>query len=339
MCSISEPIDAMAASMRVQRWAGEAYRSYCARVAYACVRPWVWAYCVDDGANGSIGIGKQALNARLKRWVTSMDNLYPGLRSWFGVEGGGLSLSYNRLIDVDDIIEAGFSGRYMVHKPVLVSLDGEYSVAIGAFEITDSSAYVCGERVGSTLTTGLCTLVRYPGGTLEPVPPFWETDAATMKWCRAADVGAVDYIDLTSRRWGLRSSESWRDKPMWSDGISIARLRAVGYGPNRYFMARRARGGVEFAELEWYRATELWLHLRAMADRAIRVRVKSLDNHHVMLDGIPLMLLPGTCGRYLDAMTWPLEAIDDWSVRVARKEALPTIRNLLEKCAVALQEV
>lgn len=339
MSSAVGPVDSMAASIRVQRHAGESDLSYSARVSYSCARAWVWAACIDDGAGGTQGVTKQALNARSKRWILAMGDLYPGLTEWFGIDEGTLPLVYNRMIDIEDVIEGEANGRYVARRPSLVRVDENAALVVGTFELTDPAAQVCGQRVESTITTGLCTLVPSDGEAPGPIPPFWETDLATMEWHPAADVGEVEYANPESRRWGLRNAESWRGDPVWHEGMAIARMRTDGGLPDLYYLARRAARGTLLTDLTWNRAAELWLHLRAVSGNGIVTQVRGIDNHHSRLERIPLPLLPGTYGRYIDALTWPIEGVGDWYNRIVRKEALPTIRNLLSKCDVKTRDV
>ena len=324
------PFDAMAADMGVLRHYGEDDFGFCSRVAYSCVRPWVWSFCMDDGADGSAGVSKQAINARLKRWLSALETLRPGMNEWFGVPEGKAALVYNRLIDIDDISEASPGGRYVAHRPHFVQLTDAIAVVVGAIEASGISGYV---------TTGLCSLAAHEGELPSAPPPFWETEAELLTWSKESDVGDVEYVNLSSRRWGLRAAESWQSGAEWADGMSLARLVGGRTVPDRYYIARRSRGPVLLSEIGWDRAAELWLFLRSATGNGICGRTRMLDEHHATIEGVPLAMLSGTYGRYFDALSWPVSNVGDSTRRTIRAEAVPAVRELLALCQVDLREV
>lgn len=324
------PFDAMAADMGLVRQSGEDDLGFCSRVAYSCARPWIWSFCMDDGASGSIGVSKQAINARLKRWLSALETLRPGLNEWFGVSEGKAALVYERLIDIDDISEEAPDGRYVAHKPHVIQLTETIAAVVG----------VMGPReISGSVTTGLCSLVAHEGNLPSVQLPLWETETGLLTWNKQSDIGDVEYVNLLSRRWSLRTAESWRSSAEWVDGMSLARLAGGRIAPDRYYMARQSRGSTLLTQIGWDKAAELWLWLRAASGNGICGRMRVIDNHHAAIEGIPLSMLPGTYGRYVDALSWPADSIDDSMRRTARVEAVPVIRRLLALSQVGLREI
>ena len=331
-------LEYMASGMQVLRMPNEKNSSFYARAAYSCARPWVSAFCMDDGADGTRGIAKQGINARLRRWLRDVDSLFPGIQKWFDVSNGKLSRIYERLIDIDDIVEDGLSTRFRARSPELIPISEGYAIVVGAYDMSVTDEAVCGIPISKTVTSGLCTVVRTECVSPPALSHWWETDLSTMAWSRINDVGEVRYLNTSCNAWGLRTSEAWQESPVWIEGITLAALKTGMQGAGKYFIARPTRGSVMLSEIDWFHAAELWLKLRRLSNRCITVRAIPYGRNHIYLKGIPIRMLPITLGRYVDAMTWPVERIDDDSNRIIRKEIMTSVANLLERCDVMVRE-
>ena len=332
--------DAIASDLGIIRYKDEDDNSFCRRVAYSAARPWISAFCLDDGSEGKVGLTKQGINRRLKSWVEALDDVRPGIRAWFKVDEGGLPVIYNRLIDLEDIVPNGFTNSYFAHAPQIMPVcDG--SALIVGFVDTSNRDGVCGIAQKSLITSGLSTFITSDVSAPEYEPSWWETDLNYMPWDSAAAYGTLEYANLKCRggRWSLRHSDAWSNEPELVDSITLARPTSSPTGEIQYYACRRAGGSLYLSKINRLMAQELFFYMRMRQGNRASAAYKRLDERHVLL-AIPTSIVPGQYARILGSIGWPIDdATGSNTSIVTRSELLPAIKTLLERSYFSFREV
>lgn len=327
----------MASDIGVYRFAGEDDESFCHRVAYSAARFWVSAFCLDDGAEGETGISRQAINRRLKGWIGDLEKLKPGIAEWFAVDSDGLPLVYGRLIDIGDIIVNGFNDAYVAKSASDLVVSHGFSCITGFYDPTASDLRVCGHSENDLFVSGLTTISAAHNPDVDEWIPWWEIDLDFMPWESASNFGDVKYVDAHSSCLNVNRSDAWMDDVEWLTDISLAKVERSGLPPALY-AARKNRGGCKFSPITWNQAEELFFHLRDICGNKAISRYVRLDEEHIRIF-LPVGFVPGDINRVLDAVGWPVEAVNDRFNRVVRAEALPLVRGLLEASSIGVREV
>lgn len=327
----------MARDVGVKRHSGETDDSFFTRVAYTGSRYWVSAFCMDDGAGGTDGLTRQALNRRLKTWIGRLSEVRPSLGDWFEANQGGVSCVYNRLINIEEIVPNGFSGRFLAQPPRLLPVSKGHALIIGMADPTVQAGDVLGHDRSSIVASGLASLVSTctepPGRT----PRWWETEWGLLQWARASEFDGVEYANPKARSWSLGKTETWSPSVELTDGIAIARTISNARGGTNYYAVRGGRREKLLCLIDLTRAYELYYFIRKRAGNPVVARLQRLDDAHIRFD-MPLRLIPGEQGRVLEAISWPMSSVSDSFRRIARAEAADLVGNLLAICNVALRE-
>lgn len=327
----------MARDVGVKRHSGETDDSFFARVAYTGSRYWVSAFCMDDGAGGTDGLTRQALNRRLKTWIDRLSEVRPVMSSWFEVDQGGVSYVYNRLIDIEEIVPNGFSDRFLAQPPRLLPVSKGRALIIGMADPTVKAGDVLGHARSSIVASGLASLVSTTTEPPSRTPRWWETEWELLQWVRASEFEGVEYASPKARSRGLGKAEIWSPSVELTDGIAIAKTISNAKGGTNYYAVRDGTRGPFLCSIDRTRAYELYYFIRRRAGNPVTVRLQRLDDAHIQFD-MPLRLIPGEQGRVLEAVSWPMSSVSDGYRRIVRTEAADLVGELLANCNVALRE-
>lgn len=338
MPSKNEMFRRIAQDVGVIRYRGEVDESFCRRAAYTGARYWISAFCMDDGSNGSSGLTRQVLNRRLRAWIEKLDSAQPGLSEWFDVGSGKVSSLYNRLIDIDELIPEGFTGRFKARQPSVLKVCSGQSLIVGMFDPTNEKDVVLGHRKADIVASGLASVISSNWEESVERPRWWETEWDLLAWSRESDFGAVEYANPASHAWGLRNNEVWSSEYQSAEGIALARTSSSVHGGTAYFAVRNVRGRQFLSEIGFSKASELFYYIRKVSGNPVTARFRIVDDLHVWLK-MPLGLIPGEYDRILEVVSWPVESVSDRFHRLARAECTPLVRELLSKSGVVLKEV
>lgn len=327
----------MAKDIGVKKYKGESDEGFSRRTAYTASRYWTSAFCMDDGSGGDSGLSRQALNRKLRSWIGRLDNAQPGMSEWFEVDQGNVSCIYNRLIDVGELKEDGFSNRFRAQPPKLAVVGMGQALIVGMFDPTNTSEAVLGYRRPDIVATGLASIVASDLEAPAQNPRWWETEWELLAWARASDFGSVEYANPATRAWGLRNGEVWSPDFRPTKGIALARTTSNDRGGTTYYAARPVGGKPFLCSVEQTKALELYYHLKEIAGNPVVARLRRIDDQHVEL-AMPLGLIPGEYDRVLEVASWPVRNVYDRFDRLMRAECVPMARDLLSKCGVVLKE-
>lgn len=324
-----EAFSAIASDIGVRRFADEEEDSFCCRVAYSAARFWLSAFCMDDGAVGEEGLTKQAMNRRLKTWVSNLDDVRPGIGAWFDDGGKGLSTIYNRLIDVGDLAPKGFSGSFVATRPVKVDLSSRMSCIVGFYDPTIAGANICGHDVRSMVNSGLLSLVHSENALTPRPTPWWVRDCDYMTWEKTSNYNEVKFADVRTMRWNINRPDIWSNAPTWVNDLALARVDGGLAGP-LFFVAVKGHGRVRMSQTTRNQAQELFFYLRCESGHQAVARYTMLDNFHAQAV-LPVGFLPGGDNRVIDAVGWPVEGSADRSNRIIRTETIPLLEEVLSE--------
>lgn len=327
----------MARDVGVKRHSGETDDSFFSRAAYTGSRYWVSAFCMDDGAGGTDGLTRQALNRRLKTWIGRLSEVQPVMSDWFEADQGGASYVYNRLIDIGEIVPNGFSGRFLAQPPRLLPVSEGRALIIGMTDPTVKSNGVLGYDWSSMVASGLASLVATDAEPPNRTLRWWEAEWELLPWARASEYDGVEYANPKARVWGLGRAEAWSPDIVMTDGVALARTASNVQGATSYFAARGGAREPFLCPIEQTRAFELYYMIRKASGNPITARLKRLDDAHVQIN-MPLGLIPGEHDRVLEAVSWPVSRVSDRFTRIVRAEAADLVGELLANCNVALKE-
>lgn len=336
---MSYSIDAfnvIASDVGVKRIVGEDEESFYRRTAYSAARFWLQAFCMDDGAAGKRGLAKQAMNRRLKGWISALDRIHPGIEKWFDADGKGIPAVYNRLINIGDLAPNGFSGLYVATPPSRVALSEGLSCITGYFDPTDDSGLSANDA-NPPLLSGLVSLVRFENGPIFRPESWWIRDSEYLNWKKATDFDEIEFADVHTSRWNISRSDVWRDEPLWIHDLALARTGGTGSNPI-IFMATRKRSRIRLSRISWIQAQELFFYLRGESDNGAVARYSILDDLHAQAD-LPIRFVPGHIGRILDAIGWPVDNAADRFNRIIRVETLPLVEELLSASNIGFERV
>lgn len=332
-----EVFDAIASDIGVKPYEGEQENSFCLRVSYSAARFWLLAFCMDDGASGKDGLSKQAMNRRLKDWVQGLEAIRPGINEWFDADGGGIAAVYNRLIDVGDLAPNGFKNTYLATCPTTIPLSASSSCMKGFFDAAARSSDSCGCDPNPLITSGMLTLIRAENGIIERPEPWWKTDLEYMAWEKISSYEAVEFADIRTSRWNINHSDVWGETPEWVNDLALARAKGIG-SDSITFVAKLTRGHVHLARITWNQGQELFFHLRNETGNGAVAKYAVLDKQHARAI-LPVGFVPGHINRFLDAIGWPVENVNDRFNRIVRIEALPVVNELLAASSIGLEEI
>ena len=321
-----DAFNVIASDVGVKRIAGEDEGSFCRRTAYSAARFWLQAFCMDDGDAGKRGLAKQAMNRRLKGWISALDRIHPGIEKWFDADGKGIPAVYNRLIDIGDLALKGFSGLYVAAPPSRVALSEGLSCITGYFDPTDDSG-LSAHDANPPLLSGLVSLVRFENGPIFRPESWWIRDSEYLNWEKATDFGEIEFADVHTSRWSINRSEVWRDEPLWVHDLAVARAGGAGIEPV-VFVATRKRGRVRLSKISWIQAQELFFYLKNKGGSGVVAKYSMLDALHAQTV-LPVGFVPGHINRILDAIGWPVDDAADRFNRIVRAEVLPLVEELL----------
>lgn len=320
----------IASDIGVKRIAGEHEESFCRRTAYSAARIWLQAFCMDDGAAGKRGLAKQAMNRRLKGWISALDRIHPGIGKWFDADGKGIPAVYNRLIDIGDLAPNGFSGLYVATPSSRVALSEGLSCITGYFDPTNDDA-------NPPLLSGLAPLAQSENGPILRPESWWIRDFEYLNWEKATDFDGVEFADVHTSRWNIKRSEVWRDEPFWVHDLALARAGGIGVDPI-IFMATRKHGRIRLSRISWIQAQELFFYLRNESGNGAVARYSILDGLHAQAV-LPIGFVPGHINRILDAIGWPVDDAVDRFNRIIRAETLPLVEELLLASYIGFERV
>lgn len=326
----------MAADVGIERIEDETDEEFCRRAAYTGTRYWISAFCLDDGANGTEGLSKQTLNARLKTWIERLDHACPGIGTWFELNQRGISGIYNRLIDVGELEPNGFSGRYCAHPQRLLQVTDTAALVVGTSYCGDTLGDKGNCRMGDAVASGISAVISSEGAATSRPAPWWEIEWNHLPWMCASKLPSVEYARPSARGWSLRKAEVWTCEFRPVNGMGLARTNADPAN-NEYYAARLAGGRIYLSLIDSCRAYELYYGLRTMAGCPVTSSFSKVDHHHIRVQ-MPLNFLPGERRRILEVMGWPKESVSDFSNKLFRIECLPLIEKMLSECNVVLKE-
>lgn len=331
-----DAFNVIASDIGVKRFAGESEESFCRRAAYSAARFWMHVFCMDDGACGKRGLGKQAMNRRLKKWVASLDRICPGIDNWFYANGEGIRAVYSRMIDVGDLLPNGFMESYVTAPPAEVVLSESLSCISGYYDPTARRAQICGHNEDSLVLTGLLSLVRSENGSVSRPNSWWIEDLKYISWESAKQFDGVRFANVRASCWNINHTDVWSEEPSWADGLTLARVDDMS--TPFIFIASKMRGRIYLSRITWIQAQELFFYLRSENEnRAVSKYVK-LDDLHVQAR-LPIGFVPGHMNRILDAAGWPVENAEDRFNRIIRVEAVPLVEELLAASYIGFEGV
>lgn len=322
-----DAFNVIASDVGIKRFAGEDEESFCRRVAYSAARFWLLAFCMDDGAAGKKGLAKQAMNHRLKGWVSALDRIHPNLGEWFDAGGKGIPAVYNRMIDIGDLVPNGFSSLYIAMPPSKVALSEGLSCITGYFDPTSDSSRLGADDENPPLLSGLAFLVQSRNGPIFRPDSWWIRNLEYINWEKATDFDSVEFANVHTSRWNINCSDVWRDEPLWVHDLAVARAGGAGIEPV-VFVATRKRGRVRLSKISWIQAQELFFYLKNKGGSGVVAKYSMLDALHAQAV-LPVGFVPGHINRILDAIGWPVDDAADRFNRIVRVEALPLVEELL----------
>ena len=317
----------------IPSYRGEPEESFARRVLYSAARFQVESYCFDDGQGGREGVRKQSITYRFNEWVRALGRIYPWCPDWFGIEGDGAAPIYNRLIEIGDLVPVGEEGLLRVSLTRTLPLTAGLSVKLGFY---DASSNLSEQPRG--VISGLATLVPNPVGTIGSQVMnmrWWEETARYLDWQEASLLGAMQYANAGCSRWSLSYADVWREEIPKEASFCLAKQDA-GFETNYYAVEMR-RGKPFAASIDWHSAEALFFWLRAEAGNPATARARKLDEFHYALNA-PIGFIAPEGGRWIDAVTWPIENVSDNFDRITRAEAFGAIRQILKECDVELKE-
>lgn len=322
-----EIFNVIASDIGIKRFAGEEEESFCRRVAYSAARFWLLAFCMDDGAAGEKGLTKQAMNRKLKGWISALNRIHPGIEEWFDANGKGVPTIYSRLIDIGDLMPNGFSGSYVATPPSRVALSERLSCVTGFFDPTAENTGASSIDADSLLLSGLTSLVKSENEAILRPDSWWVRDLEYCSWENITDYDEVEFADVRTSRWNIKySSDAWTDKPFLVDDLTLARVRS-DVEPIA-FVATKRRGRVRLSKISWIQAQELFFYLRRESGNGAVAKYVMLDNLHARTS-LPIGFIPGHVNRILDVIGWPIDDAVDRFNRIVRIETLPLVEELL----------
>lgn len=320
----------IASDIGIFRYKNEEDISFHTRVAYSASRFWVHAFCLDDENDGEKGIGKQALNYRLKKWLSNLANINPSLKDYFQFDNSGISIIYNRMLNVNDILEWGFDGKVCARRETRGYLPTGQMALFGFYDPTSNPLK------NKLIISGLMTIIHNSSASALPYNQWWTSYLDYLPWEPLNNYSKVVYIDPNCSRWNINYNDAHRVDPIWINGIAIAIVENAVRG-NTYLLARHTRKGVTVSRITWLLAEEVFFWMRSKVTNPVVASYQKLDAKHSELY-CPLGFLPASHNRYIDALSWPLENITSQQRRIVRNEALPTVKSLLGDCSVLLKE-
>ena len=324
--------ETMARDIGVRRYQGEDDLSFCARTAYSASRYWTAAFCMDDGRSGARGITRQVLSRRLNRWMSSLDQIMPGLGEWFETSGTkDMRWIYGRLIDVGDILLAGEEGRCVARSVTLRPVSEGSALALGFFE--PATVGFAGGMVTSGLTSFVSGQFEAPGRC----EPWWETDCPFMAWTKASDYGEVQFIDPSVHRWGLANSDSWTGGGLGKFRISLARYVDRNSNEPHYLAVRRSGKHELASRVDRHMAQELLIHLKEESGNPIVITFEDLDNRHFKTK-LPISILPQQISATVDALSWPVGNVSSNADRIFRTETADVVREMLAPYGIKISD-
>ncbi len=326
----------IASDVGVVRYKKEDDASFCLRTAYSSARFMVGVACMDDGMDASQGISKQGINRRFKKWVSQLDSLCPGLYAWFDADGKGIQAVYNRLIDAGEILPNGFEGTFLATPPRLSPVGKGVNLLLGFYDSSDRNHTPCGIQKGKLVTSGLFTVALTGSGKQLGAESWWIDEIELRSWEKANGFEGVMFADAKTSKWNVNRSDVWVEEPYWMGGLSLARVEGTGVDPI-LFVARLKRGRVMLSRIEWNQAQSLFFRMRDDVGNRAVARYVALDEKHARMT-VPVGFVPGRVNRILDAVTWPVDDADDRLNRIARREVLPLIGELLSACYIGFEE-
>lgn len=336
---MNSAIETIASDIGVERYSGEPERNFAFRTMYSASRFWTEAMCINDGSDGTSGIPKQTLNKRLSRWISRAEAVASGLSAWFKVEDGGIPVLYNRLLDVEDIVEAGVNGGVVARKPTVLDTKLGCALVVGTHDFGRSENARPGVDLHHLVTSGLASIVSesiFPAGNLPSLP--WISEQKYLQWSSSADYDDIEYIDVSSSRWRLRDSSTWTQSPTgYLDGFTLARRDFGAHQPPQFLLCKMSPRGKRVSPIGRDEAQELYFALREHCGNPATASYGNLDSKHIRMH-IPIGFLPGRHNRFVDAVSWPVDGIDDNFDRVARVESINLIKNALAASHVVLKE-
>ena len=327
MGSSIDVFNIIASDIGIRRFARESEDSFCRRTAYSAARFWLSVFCMDDGANGEKGLTKQAMNRRLKRWVTSLDKIRPGINEWFDADGKGIRALYNRLIDIEDLAPNGFEDSYVATPPALKVLSESLSYVSGYFDPTTTHINSCNRETDSLILTVMLFLTQSKNSLIQRPASWWIDDLLYAKWEHISSFDEIKFANVRASHWNINNPNTWGEEPFWVNDLTIARAEGDGINPI-IFVAGRDRGRTRLHRITWIQAQELFFYLRKESGNQAVSRYIMLDKLHMKAE-LPIGFLPGHLNRVLDSIGWPVENAEDRFNRIIRVEALPLVKELL----------
>lgn len=165
---------------------------------------------------------------------------------------------------------------------------------------------------------------------------WWIDEIELRSWEKANGFEGVMFADAKTSKWNVNRSDVWVEEPYWMGGLSLARVEGTGVDPI-LFVARLKRGRVMLSRIEWNQAQSLFFRMRDDVGNRAVARYVALDEKHARMT-VPVGFVPGRVNRILDAVTWPVDDADDRLNRIARREVLPLIGELLSACYIGFEE-
>lgn len=330
------PFQNIAKDIGVFQYKGESDKQYRQRTAYSAARFVVSAFCQDDGQNGAAGISKQALSRRISRWALNLDALEPGIRSWFEHDNGIQSL-YCRLINVGEIQSIDYGEHYRSTRPHTLHIAPACDLIVGFYDASNDNISVCNSPLRQLTVSGLTTLS--PSDNLvEPEPTrrnFLHLE--NRRWTATIPIGNLEFHCPHQYGWGIRNESGWRASPKWSEGLALAR-NVLGNGTVDYYVAKRTRTGIDCSPILTSEAKLLSILLQKEQGAPVHIAYNVLDSRHVCFPLLPFGYLQGECERIVEALTWPIDNASGNNSRIARSEALPALKTILEASNFSLEE-
>lgn len=315
----------------VFRYRNEELPSFYSRTAYTAAKHWTHAICLDDGVGGKVGITKQAINSRLKKWSRDICDVVPSLRGWFGEDFEDISAVYNELIDVNDLQESDFDEHFRVVPVNPVALPNGFEALVGFYDPTSASAP---KRL---ITCGLLDIRSSGVASWVSAGHWWDRDADIIQWTSSKNYGELLYADPGRQRWSIRESDVWHDAPTWVDGLTLASADAPDGAERILLIVEKGRTSISVSPISWRQAEELFFYLRADVGRPAIAAYTRLDDKHIKI-AAPNGYLPEYQNCLIDALTWPVSSIKDRLMRIARAESLPVIEGLLSDVCISIRE-
>lgn len=330
------PLQVVASDIGVIRYASEEDEQYKRRITYSAARFIVSASCLDDGTNGAAGISKQALHRRVARWVTDLDAFAPGIFTWFA-DNNGIQALYGRLINIGEIQSADFGEHYRSVRSHRLHIAPGLDAIIGFYDASDKSATICSSPLSQLIVSGLTTISASDDLTKPESINRSFLHLANRRWITKSSIGNVEFHNPHRYCWGIRNEAGWETSPNWTEGLALARA-VRGNDVIDYYIARQNRTGTDCTPLAASDARLLSVLLQKERGTPMHIAYEPLDRYHVCLPLLPFGYLPGEHERIIEALTWPVDSVSGTNRRIARIEALPAVKSLLEASNFFLEE-